>query len=120
MLNLVDYEPVHYPPLARQTRTSGVVKVRVVVDASGAVSDASPVAGHPLLVQVALDDVRHWKFEPIAGSQVEFEVIYEFLLGNPAETEHLEVFFDAPQRVRIVSSPPPQQIIENSVASRTS
>jgi Zn-dependent M28 family amino/carboxypeptidase len=37
-LRLVEFEPIHYPSLARQTRTTGVVKVHFSVNASRAVT----------------------------------------------------------------------------------
>jgi len=42
-----------YPTLARQTRISGDVELAVEVRADGAVTSATVVKGHPLLVQAA-------------------------------------------------------------------
>ena len=47
-----------YPPLARQTRISGTVKLHAIIGKNGAVEQLQVVSGHPLLVQSALDAVR--------------------------------------------------------------
>ncbi|MFL6468408.1 MAG: energy transducer TonB [Pyrinomonadaceae bacterium] len=54
-----------YPPAARSMRAAGVVKVEVVVDETGQVTEVKNVAGHTLLVAAARDAVRKWKFRPI-------------------------------------------------------
>ena len=42
-------DPV-YPPLARQARISGVVKLRATIGTDGAVKNLHVISGHPLLV----------------------------------------------------------------------
>jgi TonB family protein len=56
-----------YPPLAKQTGTSGLVRVHVVVDQTGKVIQVSKTEGPVLLRQVAEDAARGWYFEGIAG-----------------------------------------------------
>ena len=53
-----------YPPAARNMRASGVVKVEVTVDESGAVSEVQKTSGPSLLQTAARDAVRKWKFKP--------------------------------------------------------
>jgi protein TonB len=53
-----------YPPLARETRTQGVVVVDCVIDEHGNVTQVKLVSGHPLLIRAALDAVRQWKYQP--------------------------------------------------------
>jgi Zn-dependent M28 family amino/carboxypeptidase len=60
---VVHYEPVRYPRLATPTRIGGEVKLQVVVGKTGAVSEATIVSGHKLLVEGARDNIRAWKFE---------------------------------------------------------
>jgi TonB family protein len=55
-----------YPDIARRMNISGVVKLVVVVSASGSVKSTKVVGGHPLLVSAAEDAVKKWKFEPAA------------------------------------------------------
>ena len=55
-----------YPELARKMSISGVVKIEVVVTASGLVKSTKVLGGHPVLVSAANDAVKRWKFEPAA------------------------------------------------------
>ncbi len=107
LLHLVAYEPLHYPPLAGQTRITGTVKLHVVIEKTGAVGEVSILSGHPLLSGAAQSSVRSWKFEPIATGPADFELTYEFELRDKA-SEHAdeEITFDTPNHVRIVSNPP--------------
>ncbi len=107
LLHLVAYEPLHYPPLAGQTRITGTVKLHVVIEKTGAVGEVSILSGHPLLSGAAQSSVRSWKFEPIATGTADFELTYEFELRDKA-SEHAdeEITFDTPNHVRIVSNPP--------------
>ena len=56
-------QPV-YPPLARQARISGIVRLEVGISPDGAVEEAKLISGHPLLVQPAMEAVRQWKYRP--------------------------------------------------------
>ena len=56
-------QPV-YPPLARQTRISGTVRLHAIIGKDGSVQQLEVLSGHPLLVQSALDAVRQWKYRP--------------------------------------------------------
>ena len=56
-------QPV-YPPLARQTRISGTVRLHAIIGKDGSVQQLEVLSGHPLLVQSALDAVRQWRYRP--------------------------------------------------------
>jgi len=56
-------QPV-YPPLARQTRISGTVRLHAIISKDGSVKELEVLNGHPLLVQSALDAVRQWRYRP--------------------------------------------------------
>jgi TonB family protein len=56
------YPPV-YPPLARQARILGDVKIEVHVRKDGTVDSAEVVSGHPMLKQAALDSAQKSTFE---------------------------------------------------------
>jgi periplasmic protein TonB len=56
-------EPV-YPPLARQTRLSGVVVIEAVIDEHGNVTGMRVISGDPLLIPAALSAVSKRKYEP--------------------------------------------------------
>jgi len=61
-----------YPPQALRDSVEGNVTVQVVVDAEGAVTSATPIAGPAILRDAAADAVRRWRFEGKAlATQVE-------------------------------------------------
>lgn len=53
-----------YPPLARQARIQGTVRLRITVNPEGRVAATQSVAGHPLLVPAAVEAVRKWVYAP--------------------------------------------------------
>lgn len=66
--SLVDYatqrtSPV-YPPAARSMRTSGIVRVEVIIDENGQVAEVQKTSGPQLLQRAATDAVKKWKFKP--------------------------------------------------------
>jgi protein TonB len=78
-------QPV-YPPLARQTRISGTVKLHAIIGKNGAVEQLQVVSGHPLLVQAALDAVKQWRYQPT------------LLNGEPVEVDtEIDVIFSLAQ-----------------------
>jgi periplasmic protein TonB len=56
-------EPV-YPPLAKQTRLSGVVVIEAIIDEHGNVTGMRVISGDPLLIPAALSAVSKRKYEP--------------------------------------------------------
>jgi protein TonB len=64
-----------YPPLARQMRVSGTVKLMGIISTEGTVRDLKVVEGHPLLVRAALDAVRQWLYTPTLLNGQPVEVI---------------------------------------------
>lgn len=60
-----------YPPLARQMRVTGRVKIETTIAADGHVSNTRIVGGSPLLVNAALDAVKKWRFESAAKESTE-------------------------------------------------
>jgi TonB family protein len=57
-----------YPPIARAQRISSRVIVELLVSKSGDVICARTLEGNPLLLPVALQAARTWKFEPLETS----------------------------------------------------
>ena len=53
-----------YPPAAKSTRTTGIVKVEFTVDEKGEVTDVQKTSGPPMLQAAAKDAIRKWKFKP--------------------------------------------------------
>ena len=75
-----------YPPLARQTRISGTVRLHAIIAKNGSVEQLTVESGHPLLVQSALDAVRQWRYQPT------------LLNGDPVEVDtEIDVIFSLAQ-----------------------
>lgn len=92
-------EPM-YPPLARQARIQGEVRVKVTTNGES-VRDAEAETGHPLLRKAAEDNARTWKF--VAHAPGTFHVTFRFkLLSDNVDVEFLE----SPAIVKIEASPP--------------
>ncbi|MCW5980467.1 MAG: energy transducer TonB [Bryobacteraceae bacterium] len=64
-----------YPPLARQARVAGVVRLLGIIAADGGVRELQVLEGHPLLVPAALDAVRQWRYRPTLLNGEPVEVI---------------------------------------------
>jgi periplasmic protein TonB len=64
-----------YPPLARQARISGVVRLSAVISRNGTIQELQVVSGHPLLVPAALEAVKQWVYQPtlLNGETVEVQ-----------------------------------------------
>jgi TonB family protein len=107
-LGAVHLEPIGYPPLARQTRISGIVVLQVSVAASGTVEHVEIVKGHPLLRQAAAGSVSKWKFATNSGEPRTFELQCEFALrGFAAFSSNPRLFIVAePLHLFILASPP--------------
>jgi protein TonB len=64
-----------YPPLARQARISGIVRLEAVISRSGVIESLQVMSGHPLLTQAALDAVRQWVYQPTLLNNMPVEVL---------------------------------------------
>ncbi len=82
---LVKVSPV-YPPLARQARVQGIVRVEATIGADGRVKSANALSGPPLLRQSAVEAVRRWQYQPgkLNGQPVDVttQVDISFTLGR--------------------------------------
>ena len=72
-LILVQTQPA-YPMAARQGRIHGTVKLMAVIGTDGKIKNLTAVSGHALLVQAALEAVRHWIYRPTVLDGVPVEV----------------------------------------------
>jgi protein TonB len=84
LINMV--RPV-YPPLAKQARIQGTVRLHAIIAKDGSVIQLEVLPGaHPLLVQSALDAVRQWRYQPtlLNGEPVEVDTTVDvvFSLGG--------------------------------------
>jgi protein TonB len=62
-----------YPPLAKQARISGVVRLNAIISKDGTIQNLSVISGHPLLVPSAMEAVKQWVYAPtlLNGEPVE-------------------------------------------------
>jgi periplasmic protein TonB len=75
-------QPV-YPPLARQTRIAGTVRLHAIISKSGSVESLEVISGHPLLVRAAMDAVQQWKYRPtlLNGEAVEVDTTIDVIFS---------------------------------------
>lgn len=75
-----------YPPLAKNARISGTVRLEAVIGRDGTVEQLRAVSGHPMLTKAALDAVREWRYEAtlLNGRAVEVATVIDvnFVLGG--------------------------------------
>jgi TonB family protein len=72
---LIHQVPPVYPPLAKQARIQGTVRLTAIIGKDGTVQDVQLVSGHPLLVPAAMEAVRQWRYEPTLLNGEPVEVI---------------------------------------------
>jgi len=91
--NVSHYEEPTYPPLAREARIQGDVRLTVTTDGRSAVN-VEVKAGHPILAQAAANNARTWIFVDHAPGT--FDVTFHYrivtsdvvaLLKEPGEVE---------------------------------
>lgn len=72
-----------YPPLARQTRIAGTVRLHAIIGKDGSIQQLEVMSGHPLLVQSALDAVRQWRYRPtlLNGEPVEVDTTIDVIFS---------------------------------------
>lgn len=84
--NLIYRVQPQYPPLARQARIQGSVVLQAVISREGAIEKLQVLSGHPMLVQAAVEAVRHWRYRPYVLNgepvEVETEVTVNFVLSE--------------------------------------
>lgn len=101
-----------YPSFAHAARVIGTVKVRILVDEKGDVTEATAISGHAMLKGAAVDNIKAWKFAPAHGAAAsQLVVTYVFTMeGQVVPTTSLKcahVKLDLPTRVEITVPPWP-------------
>ena len=75
-----------YPPLARQARIQGTVRLEAVINKEGVIEELKVISGHPLLIPAAQAAVAQWRYKPTMLNGVAVEVIttidVNFTLGG--------------------------------------
>jgi len=78
-----------YPPMAKQARIQGVVRLEAHIGRDGRVLNLKVISGHPLLSPAAIDAVKQWEYKPMVlnGEAVEVftTVDVNFTLGLAPE-----------------------------------
>ena len=64
-----------YPPIARQARIQGVVRLEAVIAKNGNIRNLRVIQGHPLLVQAAVQAVQQWRYAPTLLNDQPVEVV---------------------------------------------
>jgi TonB family protein len=77
---LVSVQP-QYPPVLREGRFEGQVRIAATVLPNGNVSKVETLGGNPMLSQFAEAAVKNWKYAPASAQTVE-EVIFNFNPGS--------------------------------------
>ena len=104
MGNLLDVVAPEYPEEAKKQHIGGKVVVKLVIGNEGAVKEADPVQGDPLLLKSA-DAVKKWKFRPYIREnqkvEVESTATIEFIPDTA--TVRTPKPFHGPLRLRVSS-----------------
>ena len=102
-------EPVPYPPLARQARIEGVVRLRMRVKKDrwlGRPVEVEAIEGHPLLEGQAVSLAEQWRFERVKGKTNWFFAEIEFRLfdchrNEPMMLEKSVSYWTPPNRIEV-------------------
>src|SRR5258706_12749231 len=75
-------QPV-YPPLPRQTRISGTVRLHAIIGKDGMIQQLEVMTAHPFLQQAALDALRQWRYQPtlLNGDPVEVDTTIDVIFS---------------------------------------
>lgn len=95
--DVIEHAEAVYPPLARQARIQGKVRLQLTTDGH-VVTGVDVEEGHPLLAQAATQNVRTWRFGDHVPGTFEVTFIYGFL-NDPVK------FLKQPGVVEVVESP---------------
>lgn len=79
---LLSFEDLTYPGIARTTRVQGIVVIKAEIDEKGNVITASALTGLKPLIADCLANVKKWKFKPNSGKSA--IIVYEFKLDEGA------------------------------------
>src|SRR5579872_2140224 len=80
-----EVKPV-YPPLAREGRVQGIVRLSAIIGKDGSIRELDLIGGHPLLVPAAITAVKQFAYRPFTrdGEPVEARavIVVQFTLVN--------------------------------------
>ena len=81
-VQLLSFEDLAYPGIARATRIQGIVIVKAHLDENGNVTATSALSGLQPLIADCLSNAKKWKFKP--NSSRSTLIIYDFRLDDGA------------------------------------
>ena len=79
---LMSFEDLTYPAIARVTRIQGIVIIRSELDENGDVVKVTALSGPKPLLSDSLSNAKKWTFKPNSGKYA--FVVYEFRLDDAA------------------------------------
>ncbi len=84
--NLIRRVQPEYPATAKMAHVQGRVVLAAVISKEGTIERVQVLAGHPLLVQSAVEAVKQWRYRPYVLNdepvEVETQITVNFLLGG--------------------------------------
>ncbi len=115
-----------YPPLAKQARLQGLVRLSAIIGTDGTVKSLDLVSGHPLLAPAAIEAVRQWVYQPtlLNGKPVEvmtqIDVNFAFAeetAAKEAVSKGIEEGVTRPSLIRKVEPQFPEQLRHQGLTS---
>jgi len=112
---LAKLSPPVYPPLARQARIIGDVKIQLLIRQDGSVESTEVIDGHPMLKQSALESAQKSEFECRQCSEAvtHYSLVYTFDISGDCRFDahcrpldsHPPVVTQLPGKVVIAAQP---------------
>jgi TonB family protein len=94
-----------YPMLTLEGRIGGQVTVRVIIDRTGAVEDATVFKGHPMLREAAVEAARHWKFAASSAHKRMAILTFNFVVLPEDSEAGSQTIFLPPHGIEIRQKP---------------
>ena len=101
---LVSANIPRYPPLARQARVEGVVKITFILPANAEEPANIEASGHPILKAAAVENVKTWHFRNRFAAERKYETRFQYRIGTESQKVIFESFHDV---VIVIPEPPP-------------
>ena len=70
-----------YPKLALTARVEGTVRLQATISRQGRIENLRLLSGHPLLINAALEEVKHWRYRPVILNGDPVDVITEIAVN---------------------------------------
>jgi TonB family protein len=95
--------PPVYPPLAKQARIQGTVRLRAEIGTDGKVVSMTVISGHPLLIPAAQESLQQWTFKPAEanGRPIQAATTVDVTFTLPPSETQASQGADTPRPMRI-------------------